>query len=211
MYCPNCGKELKEGEVCTCETENSVVEPVELKENDAPVEAEVIDEPVMAEDIEEAVQAEDVVEPIQDREFFDPGATQSFYNNQEQNRVNVFPGAYYDPNQSNNAEEVQEEVPARVDYPEGYKIKKKHVAVILAFTLGVFGIHNFYLGYSSKGLAQVLIATIGSLFFGVGLIAVSIWVLIETVLLLVEETDRDSNGFKIMTFEESLAREIKKD
>ena len=43
---------------------------------------------------------------------------------------------------------------ARTDYPEGYKIKKKYVAVILAFTFGWLGIHNFYLGNKTKAIVK---------------------------------------------------------
>ena len=102
-------------------------------------------------------------------------------------------------------------MPARTDYPEGYRIKKKYIAIILAYTLGVFGIHNFYLGDKTKGLIQVLVSTVGSILtLGLGYIAVQIWVIIELVGLFIETKDRDANGFKIMTLEESIAREMKK-
>lgn len=99
-------------------------------------------------------------------------------------------------------------VPAgpRTDYPEGYKIKKKNVAVILGWTLGFLGIHNFYLGNQSKAIAQLLICLIGNLLFGLGFIAAAIWAIIDTVQLLTEDNNTDANGFKIMTFEESIVR-----
>lgn len=96
--------------------------------------------------------------------------------------------------------------PARTDYPEGYKIKKKYVAVLLGASLGALGIHNFYLGNQSKAIAQLLICLVGSLLFGLGAVAASVWALIETVQLLTEDIDKDANGFKIMTFEESLVK-----
>ena len=186
MFCPNCGKELAEGEVCTC----------------TPANEEIVNNPP-----EEAPQT---FEPVQE-------APQGAYSEPEQqfqqdfNPV-VFPGAYYDPSQAYSNNETKEKIPARIDYPEGYKIKKKYVAVLLAASLGMFGIHNYYLGNNDKALAQVLIATVGGLLtFGLGLIATTIWATVEAVLLLTENIDKDSNGYKIQTFEESLAAQLKKD
>lgn len=70
--------------------------------------------------------------------------------------------------------------------------------------------HNFYLGNSSKGVAQILLSTLGALLFGLGPIAVAIWAVVETTLLLTEKINADANNYKIMTFAEELARENKK-
>jgi len=191
MFCPNCGKELQEGEVCTC-----------TQTNEEAVKAAPVQEPV-AEDIpvQEAPQQNYYAPPVQ-QEGFNPQA----------NNVAVFPGTYYDPQKAYENAQPEEKLPARCDYPEGYKIKKKYVAVLLAASLGMFGIHNFYLGNKDKALAQVLISTVGGLLsFGVGFIAVSVWAIVETVLLLTEDIDRDFNGFKIQTFEEAIAAQMKKD
>ena len=83
--------------------------------------------------------------------------------------------------------------------------KKKYIAIILAYTLGIFGIHNFYLGNNSKAVAQILLTTLGSLLFGLGLVATSVWVIVETVQLLTEKVDSDANGYKIMTLAEEIA------
>lgn len=96
--------------------------------------------------------------------------------------------------------------PARTDYPEGYHIKRKYVAVLLAVWLGMFGIHNFYLGDSTKGIIHIVITTAGSLVFGIGYVASFIWAVVEAVQILGDYTDADANGFKIQTFEESLVK-----
>lgn len=191
MFCPNCGKELNEGEVCTC-TKN----PEEISENSP---------------VQDTAEVSEQAKPAQ--EYNNPSAQQQAYYNPEVNNSNVFTGAFYDPSQAyNNANGSEEKVPARTDYPEGYKIKKKYVAVILAFCLGSLGIHNFYLGNKERALAQVLIATIGSVFtLGLAAIGVSVWATVEAVLLLTENIDRDANGYKIQTFEEAIAKEMKKD
>ncbi|MDR2672873.1 MAG: TM2 domain-containing protein [Coriobacteriales bacterium] len=59
--------------------------------------------------------------------------------------------------------------------------KDKWVAVVLAFTLGMFGIHKFYLGYKNEGIAMLLIATIGGLCLGLGTFVMWIFALIEAV------------------------------
>lgn len=57
--------------------------------------------------------------------------------------------------------------------------KQWFVAMLLAFFVGALGIHNFYLGYTSKGVIQ-LILTITV----IGAPIAAIWALIEFVLIL---------------------------
>lgn len=181
MICPNCGRELADGEICTCQQNNNET----------------------AQNVYGSVQSE-------------PANENTYYNSNPEPNY----GSYYNPNAQQNSYYQQnpqqppyyapapEAVPARTDYPQGYKIKKKYVAVLLAASLGFIGIHNYYLGDSSKGLAKILLTTVGSLLFGLGPIAASIWALVETVQLLTEDIDKDANGFKIQTFEESLKKTL---
>ena len=53
------------------------------------------------------------------------------------------------------------------------------VAVILAFFLGALGVHNFYLGYTTKGIIQLVL----TLTF-IGLIVSGIWAFIDFIMLL---------------------------
>ena len=53
------------------------------------------------------------------------------------------------------------------------------VAVLLAFCLGTLGIHNFYLGYTTKGIIQlVLTITV------IGIFVSGPWALIDFILLI---------------------------
>lgn len=61
--------------------------------------------------------------------------------------------------------------------------KSKVAAALLAFFLGCFGIHNFYLGFTGRGVAQLLI-TVLSLSCGYGVIITWIWAFIEFILIL---------------------------
>lgn len=70
-------------------------------------------------------------------------------------------------------------------YPQGVPVagvgKSKVAAGVLAILLGALGIHNFYLGQTGKGVAQLLITVLSC-----GMLAVvsSIWGLVEGVLIL---------------------------
>ncbi|APT93649.1 hypothetical protein CPHO_03835 [Corynebacterium phocae] len=75
------------------------------------------------------------------------------------------------------------------------------VAAVLAFFLGGFGVHNFFVGYNGRGVAQLLLTLFGSatafLVIGVPfLMAVGLWVLIDFVMILLGTGAyrRDTNG-----------------
>jgi len=53
------------------------------------------------------------------------------------------------------------------------------VALLLAFFVGIFGIHNFYLGYTTKGIIQlVLTITV------IGIFVSGPWALIDFIMLI---------------------------
>ena len=65
----------------------------------------------------------------------------------------------------------------------GYAQKSKIVAGLLGLFLGGLGVHNFYLGYTGKAVAQLLLTLIGWIIL-IGPIISGIWSLIESVLIL---------------------------
>jgi TM2 domain-containing membrane protein YozV len=72
--------------------------------------------------------------------------------------------------------------------------KSKMVAGLLAIFLGSLGIHNFYLGYTKKGVTQLLICLIGSLACGLGPIVAGIWAIVEAVQIFTGTIKVDANG-----------------
>lgn len=76
--------------------------------------------------------------------------------------------------------------------PAGWAPKQKMVAGLLGIFLGAWGVHNFYLGNSKKGIIQI-VATI--LTCGIA----SIWGLIEGILILVgnEQARTDAYGIPL--------------
>ena len=59
--------------------------------------------------------------------------------------------------------------------------RSKLTAALLAFFLGVFGAQSFYLGYTGRGIAQLLI-TVCTL--GYGVIFTGIWALVDFIQIL---------------------------
>lgn len=68
--------------------------------------------------------------------------------------------------------------------PYGYVPRKKLVAGLLGIFLGGFGVHNFYLGYNGKAVAQLLLTLLGWILFGLGPIIACAWGFIEGILIL---------------------------
>ena len=71
--------------------------------------------------------------------------------------------------------------------------KSKLTAGLLGIFLGVFGVHNFYLGYTGKAIAQLLLGTVG-LCCGIGPLVSGIWGLIEGIMILAGSIKKDGNG-----------------
>ncbi len=72
--------------------------------------------------------------------------------------------------------------------------KSKIAAGLFGIFFGSLGVHNFYLGYNSKGLAQLLISVLSC--FLLSPIS-AIWGLIEGILILGGEINVDANGVEL--------------
>ncbi len=80
--------------------------------------------------------------------------------------------------------------------------KSKLVAGLLAIFLGCFGVHNFYLGYTAKAVIQLVATIIGLLtsclivgYFVV--LGISIWALVEGIMILCGKIDTDGKGNRL--------------
>lgn len=81
------------------------------------------------------------------------------------------------------------------------ELKSKMAAGLLGIFLGQFGVHNFYLGYTTKAIIQVSVSAVGYLLsictFGLSCLAplgMSVWGLIEGIMILAGSIDKDGNG-----------------
>lgn len=75
--------------------------------------------------------------------------------------------------------------------PVGAASKSKLVAGLLAIFLGGIGVHNFYLGYNDKAIAQLLIFILSCTVFS---FVSCIWALIEAVMIFTGSINVDANG-----------------
>ena len=79
--------------------------------------------------------------------------------------------------------------------------KSKIAAGLFGIFLGAFGVHNFYLGYTGKAVAQLLLTLLGWILLGLGPIAAYIWGLVEGILIISSsygsEWHRDGQGLEL--------------
>ncbi len=69
--------------------------------------------------------------------------------------------------------------------------KSKVAAGLFGIFLGSFGVHNFYLGYTGKAVAQLLITVLSC---GILSPISYIWGLIEGIMILSGDVVKDANG-----------------
>ncbi len=86
--------------------------------------------------------------------------------------------------------ENQKDFPLLLANKPNSKGKNQIVALLLCFFLGALGIHSFYLGNNTKGIIQLAMFLVGLLtsFFFIGyiiLIALSIWVLVDFIRIII--------------------------
>ena len=72
--------------------------------------------------------------------------------------------------------------------------KSKIAAGLLGIFLGSLGVHNFYLGYTGKAVAQLLISILSC---GILSAVSGLWGLIEGILILTGEISTDADGITL--------------
>lgn len=88
--------------------------------------------------------------------------------------------------------------PGFYPYSMGMEYRSRMVAALLAIFLGTLGIHNFYLGYTSKAITQLLLSTVGGIVTcGLSVVAVEIWSIIEAVMLFSGSIYLDGRGYPL--------------
>jgi TM2 domain-containing membrane protein YozV len=82
-------------------------------------------------------------------------------------------------------------VPPPAMVPVGVEQKSKIAAGVLGILVGWLGVHNFYLGFTGKAVAQLLLTILTC---GYGGMISGIWGLIEGILILTGGISRDARG-----------------
>ncbi len=72
--------------------------------------------------------------------------------------------------------------------------KSKIAAGLLGIFLGCFGVHNFYLGYTTKAVIQ-LVLTLATC--GIGAAVSGVWGLVEGILILTGSINVDGKGLPL--------------
>lgn len=80
--------------------------------------------------------------------------------------------------------------------------KSKVAAGLLALFFGVFGVHNFYLGYNSKGATQLVLTIVGFILciviIGIFMVvAVEIWAFVEAIMIFCGNI-KDADGNELI-------------
>lgn len=82
--------------------------------------------------------------------------------------------------------------------PAGVGYKSKMAAGLLGIFLGGLGIHNFYLGYTTKAVIQLVVSLVGGIFtFGLASLAMEIWGLVEGIMILSGKINVDGKGYPL--------------
>ncbi len=81
----------------------------------------------------------------------------------------------------------QYQQPQMNQYAQYPNQKSKLVAGLLGIFVGSLGIHNFYLGNTGRGIAQIIVSFVTC---GIG----SIWGFIEGIMILTGSINVDANG-----------------
>ena len=115
-----------------------------------------------------------------------------YYPPEGENQVIAPQSDQYDPSQSINSQNPNQGYNQQSQYPP--QAKSKIAAGILGILVGAFGVHNFYLGYNGKAIAQLLITVLTC---GIGAAISSIWGLIEGILILTGSINVDANGIPL--------------
>ena len=83
--------------------------------------------------------------------------------------------------------------PAVQEVPVG-EAKSKIAAGLLGIFLGALGIHNFYLGFTGKAVAQLLMTVLSCGFLS---FASGVWGLVEGIMYLTGSLNKDAKGQKL--------------
>lgn len=79
----------------------------------------------------------------------------------------------------------------------GSEAKSKLAAGLFGLFLGSFGVHNFYLGFTGKAVAQLLLTLVGWILCGIGPLVAAIWGLIEGILIFTGSINVDAKGMPL--------------
>ena len=200
MYCKKCGKPVADNqEICDeCKSKLQDENVLETKAEETSKESAVTNETSTNTDNSTAENYSNA-QNFNNNQYnaqgqFNQGQYNNQYNqsqfngnpNMNQNQYNYNQGPY--TNNQGNQNQYNQNPYYSTYAPDA---KSKIAAGLLGILLGAFGIHNFYLGYIGKAVAQLLITLLS---LGILSWISAIWGLIEGVMILVGSINVDGYG-----------------
>jgi len=72
---------------------------------------------------------------------------------------------------------------------------KRIVAALLAFFLGVFGVHKFYLGYKAQGFVMSLVFILGWILLGIPSFIIGVIAFIEAIVYIIKSDEEFERAY----------------
>ncbi len=172
-FCPSCGTPV--------ELASQEPEIVEADQTEAAAQPEVQAQP----DAQQAYQQQAYQQPYQ-QQAYQQQAYQQPYQQQAYQQQAYQQQPYQQ--QAYQQQPYQQQAYQTNGYPNMMTPpKSKMAAGLLGIFLGGFGVHNFYLGFTSKAVIQIVVSLITC---GIG----SLWGFIEGIMILTGSINTDASG-----------------
>ena len=189
--CKNCGNVFGE-HLAVCPSCGTPVEAVPQTENTASTEPEVQaqQQPYQKQPYQEQAYQQQTYQqqPYQQQTYQQQSYQQQPYQQQPYQQQSYQQQSYQQPYQQTGYQ------PPVYTPNVGGEAKSKIAAGLLGIFLGCLGVHNFYLGFTGKAIAQLLISVLSC---GALAVVSAIWGLIEGILILVGNISTDARGIPL--------------
>ena len=189
--CKNCGNVFGE-HLAVCPSCGTPVEAVPQTENTASTEPEVQaqQQPYQEQPYQEQAYQQQTYQqqPYQQQTYQQQPYQQQPYQQQPYQQQPYQQQSYQQPYQQTGYQ------PPVYTPNVGGEAKSKIAAGLLGIFLGCLGVHNFYLGFTGKAIAQLLISVLSC---GALAVVSAIWGLIEGILILVGNISTDARGIPL--------------
>ena len=189
--CKNCGNVFGE-HLAVCPSCGTPVEAVPQTENTASTEPEVQaqQQPYQEQPYQEQAYQQQTYQqqPYQQQTYQQQSYQQQPYQQQTYQQQPYQQQSYQQPYQQTGYQ------PPVYTPNVGGEAKSKIAAGLLGIFLGCLGVHNFYLGFTGKAIAQLLISVLSC---GALAVVSAIWGLIEGILILVGNISTDARGIPL--------------
>ncbi len=204
-YCQKCGKELAAGAKFCVECGEAVPTPIVTVEEPRMAENAVNAESMQNTENTQSTESTQNTENTQSTESTQN--TQSIENTQNTQSTENTQSAEKTQNTGSTQSMGNTQYTSNTQYtgnqqPLYDQRKSRTLAGILGIFFGIFGVHNFYLDYTSKAVIQLCVSLVGIILscFGIGVFiagGIAIWGLVEGIMILAGSINVDGKGIPL--------------